>query len=250
MIVALHGIPGLSYAEVTYMLSRIGVGFLAVTNKPQKVGTIDTEHVIPVVFASARAFYTHHAKVNFRAVALICDTYPKLHAEMSWPVVGVEKLPGSNFKHRFTTFTDDDLREVLRIADSNTEATPINLKFTVYDPTDTMIQKFGKSALSQSQTIMYKIKNLDQRSKTFAVIRDWFHGTIRSEEVMRGRVNIIHSNEKFANDLHNVLLSEHAKILRKAVIESKTNVNRIDAICKRAKISPFDVRYLLSKSAR
>lgn len=248
MIVALHGVPGLSFAELTYMLTDLGIGYMAVTtNKPTKIGDPRTDHVVPVVFKSARSFADHHAKIKFRSVAFICDSYHRLHVELKWPVIGVDV---DKKGHRFKSFHQHDLGMLLQADDQLTTPVKVDIEFTAYDPTEKMVQKFEKSALSQSQTLMYRIKNQELRSKTFMVVREWFVGLIKSKDTLKGRIFTLHKNDKYSTDLLKILLSDHGASLRKAAIEGRAKPTRIDAICKKNKISPFDVRYLLSKGSR
>lgn len=248
-LVALYGVPGLSFAELTYLLTELGVGFMAVTDKPTKVGELTSDRVVPVAFSSARNFLQHHKKIKFRAAALVCDTYAKLHKEHGWDVIGVQET--GKKKYEFTQFHTRELHELLQHADTLHE--PIVLateNIKVYDPAREMINKFSLSALSQSQTMMYKIKNAEVRSKTFALVRGWFVGDVKTADKLSGKLRSLHTSEKYVTDLMTVLTSPVAMTLRRVTTESRKNPARIEALTKKAHLSPFDVRYLLSKGKR
>ena len=249
MIVALYGVPGLSFAELTYLLTELGIGFMAVSDKPTKIGDPAKEHIVPVVFNSARSFMVHHKKIKFRSVALVCDTYTKLKREHNWPLVGVEEI--SKKKHVFTEFHLRELGALLQIADTMSERVVIDAEVPkVYDPASEMIKRFAQSALSQSQTMMYKVKDQEARSKTFALVKGWFLGDVKTQETLQGRLRVIHTSDKYLKDLMIVLTSQNAMTLRRVAIESRKNPDRIEALTKKANLSPFDVRYLLSKGKR
>jgi hypothetical protein len=248
MIVALYGLPGLSFAEITYMLTDLGIGFMAVTDRPIKVGDPDRKHVVPVVFNSARSFLMNHTKIKFRACAFVCDTYAKLKKEHGWEVVGVTEI--NKKKHVYTQFHKRELADLLQHADKLRGKTCYATETKVYDPASDLIKKFAQSALAQSQTMMYKVKNQDLRSKTFALVKGWFIGDVKTQETLNSRLSAIHSSDKYVTDLMVVLTSVHALSLRRVTIESRKNPTRIEALTKKANLSPFDVRYLLSKGKR
>ena len=248
MITALYGLPGLSFAELTYLLTELGIGFMAVTDKPSKVGEPDRAHIVPVVFASVRSFMMHHKKIKFRAVGLVCDTYTKLRIEHDFEVVGVEET--SKKKHRYTQFHKEELGALLQEADKLTTRISVGQEGKVYDPASEMIKKFSQSALSQSQTMMYKVKDQEARSKTFALVKGWFLGDVKTVETLQGRLRAVHSNDKYLTELMIVMTSPQAMTLRRVAIESRKNPDKIEALTKKANISPFDVRYLLSKGKR
>lgn len=247
MIVAIYGVPGLSFAEVTYMLTSLGIGYVAVTKGPTKIGGPSPDHVIPVVFSSAKQFLDNRSKIKFRAVPLICDSFHKLHTELKIPVVGVEITKKGPV---YTQFSQKELGALLQQADKLTEPAELEIKFKPHDPTKKMISKFSESALSQAQTVVYRVKNQELRSKTFGLIKDWFVGKIKSKESLKLKVYALHRNEKYGSVLESILLSSHGQALRNSVIESQKNMARIEIVCKKNKISPFDVRYLLSKTDR
>lgn len=248
VIVALYGVPGLSFAELTYLLTELGIGFLAVSDKPTRIGDPSNKHVVPVVFSSARSFLQHHTKIKFRAAAFVCDTYTKLKSEHGWEVIGVQEL--GKKKHSYTQFDSAELAAVLQHADTLNEKTAFATETKVYDPASEMIKKFSQSALAQSQTMMYKVKNQELRSKTFALVKGWFVGDVKTQEVLNNRLATIHSSDKYVADLMTVLTSAHAQALRKVTIESRKNPQRVETLAKKANLSPFDVRYLLSKGKR
>lgn len=245
MIVAVYGIPGLSFAELTYLLTDLGIGFMAAANgKPSKVGSPTRDHVVPIVFGSAKVFVENHKKVKFRAVALVCDTYTRLKKELDWPLVGVRELPKD--QHEYMQFDRQELGALLQEADKFTEATSVNLNVKVYDPTTDLISTFGDSALSQAQTLMYKVKNQDMRSRTFACVKAWFTGQIKSADALYTKLKSIHDNEKYIDSLLGVLTSKDGNVLRKVVIQGKNDPDKIDALARKVNITPFDIRYLLS----
>lgn len=247
-IVALYGVPGLSFAELTYLLTELGIGFMAVTDKPTKVGEPTKKHVVPVVFNSARSFLMNHSRIKFRACAFVCDTYAKLKKEHGWEVIGVEEV--GKKKHVYTRFHQKELADLLQHADKLDGSTCYAVETKVYDPAAEMIKKFAQSALAQSQTMMYKVKNQDMRSKTFALVKGWFVGDIKTKETLNSRLDNIHTSEKYVTDLMAVLTSTHALALRRVTIDSRKNPNKIESLTKKANLSPFDVRYLLSKGKR
>lgn len=247
MIVAVYGVPGLSFAEVTYMLTSLGIGYVAVEKGPKKIGGPSPDHVIPVVFNSAKQFIDNRNKIKFRAVPLICDSFHKLHTELKLPVIGVEATKKGPV---YLRFSQTELGDLLQKADKLTEPVDLRIEFKAHDPTRKMIRKFAESALSQTQTVVYRVKNQELRSKTFGLIKDWFTGKIKSKEGLKLKVYALHRNEKYGSDLETILLSAHGIALRNSVIEAQKNPARIETVCKRNKISPFDVRYLLSKTDR
>lgn len=247
-IVALYGVPGLSFAELTYLLTELGIGFMAVTDKPTKVGEPTKDHIVPVVFNSVRSFLVHHKKIKFRAIGLVCDTYTKLRIEHDFKVVGVEEI--NKKKHRYTQFHREELGALLQEADKQTTRMSVDMESKTYDPASEMIKKFSQSALAQSQTMMYKVKDQEIRSKTFALVKGWFLGDIKTSETLNGRLRSIHTSDKYVADLMVVLTSQPANALRRVTTEAKKNPDRIEVLTKKANISPFDVRYLLSKGKR
>lgn len=248
MIVALYGVPGLSFAELTYLMTEMGIGFMAVNDKPVKIGDPNKDRVVPVVFGSARSFLLNHSKIKFRAAAFVCDTYTKLKKEHGWEVVGVEEI--NKKKHLYTQFHVKEIADLLQHADKLDGQTCYPVETRVYDPAGEMIKKFSQSALAQSQTMMYKVKNQDMRSKTFALVKGWFVGDIKTKETLNSKLDSIHSSEKYVTDLMIVLTSTHALALRRVTIDSRKNPNKIESLTKKANLSPFDVRYLLSKGKR
>lgn len=250
MIVAIFGVPGLSFAELTYLLTELGIGFMAVTDKPQKVGEPNKNHVVPVVFSSARSLLQHHSKIKFRSVALVCDNYAKLKREHGWTVVGTREV--SKNGHEYVQFGSRELGDLIQSADLLARS-PVEIEGTVpkaYDPASEMISKFADSALSQTQSMMYKVKNQEIRSKTFAMIRGWFVGDVKTSDTLQSRLRSIHTSDKYVTDLMNIMTAPAALTLRRVTIEVKKNPDRLEIVTKKAKISPFDVRYLLSKGKR
>ncbi len=248
MIVALFGVPGLSFAELTYLMTELGIGFMAVTDKPHKVGEPTRDHVVPVVFGSARSFLQHHRKIRFRSAAFVCDTYAKLRREHGWEVVGVNEVKK---RHHYTQFRKDELGALLQSVDHLREPISITEELPKsYDPASEMIKKFALSALSQTQSMMYKVKNQEVRSKTFALVRGWFMGEVKTAETLLNRLKAIHTSEKYVTDLMLVMTGPNALALRRVTIEARKDPTRIETLTKKANISPFDVRYLLSKGAR
>lgn len=249
MIVALFGVPGLSFAELTYLLTELGIGFMAVTDKPSKIGEPTRNRVVPVVFSSARSFLLHHSKIKFRSAALVCDTYTKLKREHGWTVVGVNEI--NKKRHEYIQFGSRELGALLQQADILTTAIRVDEQVPrVYDPASEMIRKFADSALSQTQSMMYKVKNQEVRSKTFALVRAWFVGEIKTSETLMSRLRNIHTSDKYVADLMIIMTGTAAMALRRVTIEGRKDITRIEALAKKANISPFDVRYLLSKGKR
>jgi hypothetical protein len=250
MIVAVFGVPGLSFAELTYLLTELGIGFMAVTDKPHRIGQPSQNHIVPVVFGSVRSFLQHYQKIKFRSVAFVCDTYTKLAIEHGFGVLGVNKL--SSKRHEYTQFHVQELGAILQSVDGlRMPITAENLiEPKAYDPAAEMISKFSQSALTQTQSLMYKVKNQELRSKTFLLVKSWFLGDIKSSDTLRSRLKNIHSSDKYVDDLMVVMTASEGQALRRVTIESRKNPNRIEVLTKRANISPFDVRYLLSKGNR
>jgi hypothetical protein len=246
VIVSIYGIPGLSFAELTYMLTDLGMGFMAAPSekKPMKVGEPTSDRVVPVVFGSAKAFMIHYRRIRFRSVALVCDTYSKLNNELNWPMAGVRDL--GKGKHEYIRFDREELGLLLRQSDRLRVATAVNLEVKIYNPTNELIEKFSDSALSQSSTLVYKIKNQDQRARTFTLVKSYFTGVVRGSDAVYTKLRSIHDNDKFVDALLAVLTGKEGIALRNVVILGKAEPDKIDMLARKANISPFDIRYLLS----
>jgi hypothetical protein len=253
MIVAIHGVPGLSFAETTYMLSDLGLAFVGVMEgkKPHISGNLDKRHVTPVVFDSAKSFVAHNHRISLRYVAFVCDSYQRLHVDLGWPVVGVVPKNRNNRIPEFVQFDRKEMGLLLQADDRLRE--PVQFVTTVTkkaSPSDELISKFGVSALSQAQTIVYKIKDQDVRSRTFLVVRRWFMSELSGAEKLRAKLQSLAISRKHAEEMCDVLLSEPGMKLRRAVSIVKKNPDKITLAAKEARVSAFDIRYLMSKSAR
>ena len=251
MIVALYGSPGLSFAELTYMMTELGIGFMAVKDRPQKIGDPSPKHVIPVIFNSGSSFLKNKNKIKFRSVVFVCESYTKLKREYGWPMIGV--IQGKKNQHSYIQFDKKELGLLLQEADQLT--VPIDLSSIksvqkVYDPASEMISKFSKSALSQAQTMMYKVKNQELRSKTFELVREWFVGKAKSKDALKTNLHRLHKNPKYVDDLTIILTSPLGMSLRRATTESRKDPKKLEILAKKANLSPFDIRYLLSKGKR
>lgn len=244
MIVAVYGIPGLSFAELTYSITELGIGFMAVNPKPVKVGSPTTKRVVPVVFNGAKSFIDNHKRIKFRAIAFVCDSYPRLHNELNWPCAGVKEL--GKDKHEYIPFSSNEIGNLIQQADKLTEQTSVNLSIKAYNPSARMIEKFSDSALAKSHTMMHRIKDQDTRARTFGIVKAWFTGDVKSKDALFTKLKNIHMNNKYVDELLFVLTNKDGMSLRKAAIEGKSNPNKIDMLARKCNVTPFDIRYILS----
>lgn len=244
-LVAVYGVPGLSFAELTFMLTDLGVGFVAAqSGKPTKVGESEGSRIVPIVFGSAKSFMDNYEKVRFRSVAFVCDTYSKLAHELNWPLLGVEVV--GKGKHEYKQFDTEALVSLLNESDTLTEPCEINLDIKIYNPTASLIAKFSESALTKSHTLMYKIKDVEIRARTVLLVKAWFTGQVKNSDVLYTKLRDLHTNDKYVDDLLLVLTGKDGMLLRTVVIKSKAEPDKLDNLARKAHISPFDVRYLLS----
>jgi hypothetical protein len=244
VIVAVHGVPGLSFAELTYFLTELGIGFVAVIKSPVKVGSPNKDRVVPIVFSSAKSLLENRDKIKFRSVAFVCDSYQRLHNELNWNVVGVREL--GRDRHEYIRFERQEIGELIQKADKLRTPATINTSVKVYNPTVRLIEKFADSALAKSHTLMHRIKNQDQRAKTFALVKGWFTGQVKGKDVLYTKLSHLHKNDKYLETLMLVLTNKEGMMLRQVVIEGKMHPDKIDGLAKGANVSPFDIRYLLS----
>jgi hypothetical protein len=244
VIVAVYGVPGLSFAELTYFITELGIGFMAVNPKPVKVGSPTTSRVVPVVFNGAKSFIDNHKRIKFRAVAFICDSYHRLHKELNWPCVGVREL--GKDKHEYTPFSSTEIGGLIQQADKLKVQTSVNLSIKVYNPSVTMIEKFSDSALAKSHTMMHRIKDQDTRARTFAIVKAWFIGDVKSKDSLYTKLKNVHVNSKYVEELLTVLTNKEGLALRRAAMEGRNKPGKIDALARKSNVTPFDIRYILS----
>lgn len=249
MIVALYGIPGLSYAELTYMLTELGIGFVTKTGSGpvKQIGSPRKDHVVPVVFQSAKDVVDSKDKIKFRSVVFVTDTFTRLHKELKWPVVGL--TVSKNGTPEYTKFDRTDLGNLLQQADKLSQPITVSSEFVAYNPTNEMLEKFKDSALAMSHTLMHKIKDQTVRSETFEFVRMYFMGKVSVDWVM-AQVARIGLTEFYSSQLHTILTSVDGKKLRRVVTASIQKPEQLEAFAKKDGISPFDVRYLLSKDKK
>jgi hypothetical protein len=242
MLVAAYGFPGISFIETLEILQRLNLSYNAVSNE---VFTFKSSKELPfklVVFRSLSSFIFKKSKLettDYKVVAIVIDN--------------IEVLKNTNLllqgyeSNTFVTFAD---AEILKLVESNCRNKQSVFEF-IKRPTPSIFAKLinkynADSVVQEIQTSFYRIKNVDTRAVVSNAVKELILSKTTYKKCFEKCNKVCNEKEMLAVFQH--LKTPETKKLIAAIkeVDSIKNV-RLEKIARSYNISPFDIRYFLSK---
>lgn len=238
MLINGYGLPGLSFIETLHFLEELNISYTSISEAVHIFEGIDLPYKI-VVCKSLASFYNKREKLEkskFDVVVIVIDCIETVK-KTNLTLLGYED-------NQFVTFVKSDLKKVLKT---------VNVSDTfVFDrkPSNVinkLIEKYNADSVVQEiQTSFYRIKNTETRKTVVDLIKKFILSKI-SYKVAYDACNKICSDKELLAVFQN-LKTEKTKKLIKALKETGSLENkRLEKIAKSYNLSPFDLRYFLSK---
>lgn len=237
MIQAVYGIPGLTVLELVYFLRSESLSHGVVGNTLAKWEGKHKVAPYPVVFPSLRKLRSVEHKFKAPVVALVVDCPYVLSSVQGLTLLGA-KVDKTNVN--FQPFVATDLKKALK----QLKGRPVSLAPVPVDYVPAVLKKFRGSSLGGLQTLMYKVKDKEVRAKVNVVVRDYFLTGQPLAKTKRSLSSLVGGSA--FDGLVTLLGSEGCKNLQRAVVAVKDNPSKLKAAARKNKVSPFDVKYILS----
>lgn len=247
MIVRAFGIPTMTRAQICTALEELNVDY-GVVHK----GKLDKHRVrgrekmpcVPIVFETASAFLARQEKFNVRVLALVMGDPITLNQSLGLPCLGVRV--DKNFKVEKVPFNLSVLREIVRrTADAEDH---IRVTREVMDISTKLLGNYSTSVLPTLQGVLYKIKDKTSREQISRAIRIFLAGPASMNKLEPQLYKFMGSAteaQRVVTKLIEILRTDEFKTFRMAVRTARAT-GRIDAVAKKHRISPFDIRYTLA----
>ncbi len=237
MLVTSYGIAGLTFLEVCHYLEDLGIDHYRMLAKSKLVEGVTNLGTI-IVFKSKASFIAklENLEISKRdCCALVVDTRQALDPTNLVPLGYTSKT--------FSRLTKEDLFDSL-----NKPKQPFNF-YEGKEPSvfsDLVLKYKSDSIVSFIQTSFYKIKDIDKRKRVVDLATSYILGKISLDKFKDYSLSFVDSTETSSVLKH--LEDPKCIKLRRAIKEvGEMNNKRLEKIAKTHNISPFDIRYFLSK---
>lgn len=247
MIVRAFGIPTMTRAQVCTALDKLNVDYGVVqAGQLERFRLKGREKTpcVPIVFDTASSFLARQNKFKVRVLALVIGDPITLNLSLGLPCLGVRV--DKSFKVEQVPFNLAVLREVVRrTADAEDHI------LVTREPLDIPTQLLGNystSVLPTLQAVLYKIKDKTAREQVSRAVRLFLASPStlnKLEPQLYKFMGTSAESSRTTMRLMEILRTDEFKVFRTAVRTARTT-GRIDAVAKKHRISPFDIRYTLA----
>lgn len=254
MIVRAYGVPGVTGIELAYIFQSLRLYFGIVrdyhflkSERPRNF-SIDSQPIIPVIiYGASTALRVQHKFKMSKVVAFIVDNPYSLAYTLKIPLLGAEILNKNGVV--FSKIDKDLIEKILDLVLVETKNYKLQegvvLKFHNHRPVEDILKKYEQSDLSSLQTLLYKIKNVETRSKVSVLTKNWLMTSVPFSKI-ESRLQTEIDKPAVIDGVKNLLTSSTVANLRLAIRQVNTNKLTLAKAAKKYKVSPFDLRFLFA----
>ncbi len=243
MLVQAYGFPGISFLEILATLQRLDISYTAISS---------TVHQ----FDSSKSSNSNFKLVVFRSLSSFLFKKTKLestgHKVVAFIVDGIETLKNTNLplkgyeSNTFITFSDNEIEILVKSIKINVDTFAFRKKVgpSVFAR---LIAKYNADSVVQEiQTSFYRIKNVETRLVVSKAVKDYILSNSNYKKTFSTCNKVCSEKEMLAVFQH--LKTPETKKLIAAIKEVDHIKNiKLEKIARSYNISPFDIRYFLSK---
>lgn len=240
-VAAVFGLPTLTVLELSFMLKHLKIthGIVRPSGLERVVDEVKLDRT-PVVFSSGRCFAQTRDKFKIEVTALVVDSPVVLHKEYQLPLIGAE----ISSKSVVTLQPSLGFKDIKQLITTDFGDVPVPIERVAYNPIADVLKLYNASSLGALQTQLYRVKDLDVRAEVNTEVRNYFLSRM-SIDRLESRLTRV-AGPKVSRLFIQLLSAPDMQSLRSAVHQVKASPDRINTVAKKLKISPFDIKYLLS----
>lgn len=245
MLITAFGLPGISFIETLAILQRLDFSYTAVSSSVHQFESLKKNSLKfkLVVFRSLNSFLFKKSKLentDHKVVAFVID--------------GIETLKNTNLSLKgydagtFITFADAEIKLLVKNIQLDTINAPFSfIKKAGPNVFNKLIAKYNADSVVQEiQTSFYRIKNVETRLVVSKSVKDYILSNSNYKKTF-SICNKVCSEKEMLAVFQHLKTPETKKLI--AAIKEVDNIKNIklEKIARSYNISPFDIRYFLSK---